>query len=312
MEIDDINSEIEALKAAALGERDSIEPEPELEPELEESEVVEVEPEVIPVVEAAEIETTEVVPEKEEVGVFTPVEFQLSSGRMITVDSLEELTALAKQGVAPVDNYSEVEDFIKQADFEQTDLQLLADAKKGSKEAISALAEKFGIDVLDLNANEGYQPEFKMEQRSEIDTFAEQILQNSELATEYRRVIKGVDESFMEFIHGNVDHLRVFSEHVKNGTAEKAIDGAYKIAAMERIPFHEAYEKAHSRLSPATESPAVEPQARQISDEEKKMRELAGLGGSTPKNTGKETKDVWKMSDEEFEEHKQSLQTNAQ
>lgn len=253
---------------------------------------------------------------------FEPIEVEVD-GSMISIESKEELLALAKKGLSPAQKArkdSDIETMAKQGGLSQADLALIIDAKNGDVNAIAKLAQIGNIDVLDIEEEKAdqYKQGFQISRESEVEIAAGEIMQDAEHADVFRNTIQNIgDEDFVKTISADANKLKAFSSHIKRGLAQKVIPLVKKEMALNGGNFYDNYAKIGLRLSKESSVPNAktevqnpnrqeEKPARQISEKEKKLRARAN-GGDKSESTGNRGKitadDIMDMSDEKFAEY---------
>ena len=327
MIIDEIDNELEELMAAADDERDGVVEPDEIDPIEPAGEIVEpviepiIEPEPEPIdpVEPAEPIIEPIIEPEIELEIepivepeFKPVTLTVD-GRDFEVTSMEDFHRLATRGAnvkAPrAESMVNEKNIIEQGKLSQADLTLLIDAKNGDANAIAKIAELGKIDVMDLteDMSKDYAASFQMQQESEVDKVAREIMDGNGEA-QFRAASETTPQDFRDEIATNAGYLRAFATHITDGKAEGFIANAKRNAVMSGKTFMQCYiQEATSHYSGqnntvvAPVAPIVAPPVRQVSAREIELRQLAadsrGGQGEAVVDSGK---DVWDLSDKEF------------
>ncbi len=237
---------------------------------------------------------------------FNPIEMKVN-GINITINSQEELLEFAQKGVSSLEDKpkidSDTDKFVNQAKLSSDDLTLLADAKAGDVNAIAKLAKDNNINLNNLtdeSANE-YQPQFEMTQKTEVDTVAENIMQDTKHAEHFKEVAQTVPSEFKNIISSDAKLLSVFSDQIRSGLAQKIIPEALKSQALQGGNFFDNYVKIGRDIYSSGKEQAKS-QPRKMTQEEVKLREQANIEHTkqVPKSKAKTADDIWNMSDEDF------------
>lgn len=235
---------------------------------------------------------------------FKPIEVDVS-GVKVTINSEEEMLAFVKKGASTFnkeqESFVEEKTIIEQGRISAEDLKLLVDAKNGSKEAIALLAKKANIDILDVEAEmaDSYKQQTQYQIQTEVDKVADEILSDTELASEFRKVIGILPSDFVNEVTTNARDLKAFAGHIKNGMAQKVIPMAITSQIVNGGTFLENYNKVGMELAQKEQQPKQE---RNVGEREQNLRKRASSGtGHNDSKTTNSSKDIWEMSDEEFE-----------
>lgn len=238
---------------------------------------------------------------------FEPIEVEVG-GLKVTINSKEEMLAYIKKGASSFnqrpESFQDEKLVIEQGQLSADDLKLLVDAKNGSKEAIAKLARMSNVDVLDLENEmaDKYQQQKQYYKRSEVDQVAGEILQDTEHASEFQKIAKALPVDFMEAIIADAKDLKAFSGHIKSGIAQKVIPLAINSQMLNGGTFLENYNKVGYAMSQQTTQTQEKQKERTVSEREADLRKKASSGGGHNHQTKESSgKDIWEMSDEEFE-----------
>jgi hypothetical protein len=127
---------------------------------------------------------------------------------------------------------------------------MLADIKSGNKTAINGLAEKYKVDLYDLDNDAVYKPEAQVNVPTEADYVAQEIMRDERLSAQFKDIVQYVPDSFKEALATDARVLRAFSDDVRSGVAQKILPEAMKTIAMNpNIDFIQAYMNADKNLS---------------------------------------------------------------
>ena len=236
---------------------------------------------------------------------FEPVTLDVN-GTEVTVDNISDLVAYAKKG-ASVANQTEthVEEklIIDQGQLSQDDLKLLVDAKNGSKEAIAKLAELGKVDTMEIEEDSAkdYRPQFQATQVSDVDKVANDIAQDADLKESFQRVTRTLPQDFTSQLSSDAGMLKDFARHVKDGIAQEIIPKALTAQMRDGGSFMDAYTKVGQQLTTERQKPAEVREERQVDTKAQKLREKATSNKSLKKTKVTGGKDIWDLSQEEFD-----------
>lgn len=235
---------------------------------------------------------------------FEPIEVEVA-GVKVTINSKEEMLAYIKKGAstftAEPEKFTEEKVILEQGKVSAEDLKLLVDAKNGSKEALALLARKANIDILDVESEmaDAYTQQTQYYKQSEVDKVADEILSDTELASEFKRVASALPQDFMSEITSNAHDLKAFSGHIKSGIAQQIIPQAINSQIVNGGTFLENYNKVGFAMSQKQAQPEVK---REVGQREQELRKRASSGsGHNNQSATNSGKDIWDMSDEDFD-----------
>jgi hypothetical protein len=235
---------------------------------------------------------------------FEPIEVEVA-GVKVTINSKEEMLAYIKKGASTFntepEKFTEEKVILEQGKVSAEDLKLLVDAKNGSKEALALLARKANIDILDVESEmaDDYTQQTQYYQQSEVDKVADEILSDTELASEFKRVASALPQDFMSEVTSNARDLKAFSGHIKSGIAQEVIPLAINSQIVNGGTFLENYNKIGQALAMKKAQPEVK---REVGQREQEFRKRASSGsGHNSQSVGNSGKDIWDMSDEDFD-----------
>ncbi len=188
---------------------------------------------------------------------------------------------------------------LKDSNISDGDIALLAAIKEGDINAVFKLAKNNNLDIMMADIDElddGKEYELQSKENTAVDNIANEILSNPEKLKAFDAVMNDalmVDESFAKAItQENV--LKVFTKHLENGTAEKLMPEAKRLARIKGIPVFDAYTMlGESELS---------------KNEEKDTTQVSRGKEGTRENPKKEVTedDIDDMDEEEFEKYLES------
>jgi len=238
---------------------------------------------------------------------FEAIEVEIN-GQIISLNSKDEMLAFIKNkgnvGNSTRHRKSQSEQIIEQGELSDSDLALLIDAKKGNKAAIAKLAKQSGVDIYDIDDDAAgtYKQEFQPTFASEVDEVAQDIMEDTQLHTQFQEVVKGIPQDFAQIIATDAKALKNFSRHVKSGLAQKVIPEAIKQQMLYGGSFIDNYSKIGREMSESEQAPEKSKTKRKENPRAKKLRERAknhkgNNKGTKTKITGE---DVWNMSTDDF------------
>jgi len=240
----------------------------------------------------------------------------------IEVGSKEELVKLAEKSLKTKTLFDKYKDDIaiieglKENGIEEEDLYLLAEAKKGNKNAIAKLIAKANIDPLDIDPEEAkdYKPN---EVKANMDyihskTILEEIQQDEEVYKKFNNlVMKDFDDESRQIVFKNSENLEAVASIIKSGvidailpkyTKYKLVDDKKPIEAL--ISAYEDYKKELETKKTEVKT-KVEKESKQKAIKRKKASEGVKPKKTTSKNSAKP--DFATMSEEDFEKYYNNL-----
>ena len=242
---------------------------------------------------------------------FTPIEVDFK-GSKITINSQEELLALATKGISNSNDAptraSENDMFVEQGQLSKEDLRTMIEAKAGNPAAMAKIAAMGNVDLdeLDEDMAQDYRPQFELQMKSEVEELATEILRDETHATQFKAVSAELPPEFMQSIGQDAQKLRAFSNHIKSGLAQEVIPLVYKDIALNGGSFFDSYANIGMKISEQrqnTRQQAPTEQKPRMSKREEKMRNRANGGDKSNSSHGAKTEadDIIAMSDAEFE-----------
>jgi len=152
-------------------------------------------------------------------------------GQKVSIETMKEAKDYIEASRNPNSNI--LQDFIKKGNIDESDLALLADIKAGKVGAMKKLADRNNLDLVDVDEFEGeYEPEAKMEIRDDIDIVLDNMRADTELATKFDGIVETLPDDFLSVIANDPRDLAAFIGQVKSGVAEELLPEAAKQAAL--------------------------------------------------------------------------------
>ncbi len=237
-------------------------------------------------------------------------------GMEIDITNPEELVVLAHKGFDYFKKTQELAQWrkdisvIEKGGLTTEELQVLAELKNGNKEAATALLKAYGVDPYELQTEEtptGFQPSDKFAPASEVELVAQEILSQPELAEKVKQTVSAVPQDFTQKVSSDPNLLRAFADHVRTGIAEQIIPEAMKRQMMYGGNFFDHYTEVGEALiggsKQQVEEPPVQPQTKELSDKERRLRQKAAPPKGKPKRQSfiRDAEEIWDLSDEEFD-----------
>jgi hypothetical protein len=240
-------------------------------------------------------------------------------GLELPVNNMQELITLAQQGLMvtrkteALKEHRQTIEMLKQSGVEEADIQMLADLKSGNKQALAGLAQRYNVDMFDVDADKGYTPQFKPQYATEADIVAQEIMADPVLAQSFKSVIEYVPESFKSVMASDAATLKAFSVDVQNGIAQRLLPETNKLlAAYPHLDFATAYTEAGNRIfnaqvpqvvANAPVGDARPSTARIVANADSNLKAKAGVTSSSSSNQFKsDGLDIWEngLSDHEL------------
>jgi len=240
----------------------------------------------------------------------------------IEVGSKEELVKLAEKSLKTkvlLDKYKDdiaIIEGLKENGIEDEDLYLLAEAKKGNKNAIAKLIAKANIDPLDIDPEEAkdYKPN---EVKANMDyiqskTILEEIQNDEDVYKKFNNlVMKDFDDESKQIVFKNPDNLEAVANIIKSGVIDAILPKYSKHKLIDDMKSIDALIKAYEEYKTELESKKtevkekIETKNREKTIKRKKASEGVKHKKQTTKNNAKP--DFATMSEEEFEKYYNSL-----
>jgi len=240
----------------------------------------------------------------------------------IEVGSKDELIKLAEKSLKTKTMFDKYKDDIaiieglKENGIEEEDLYLLAEAKKGNKNAIAKLLAKTNIDPLEIDPEEAkdYKPNEVKANMDYIQSKAilEEIQQDEDTYRKFNNlVMKDFDDESRQIVFKNAENLEAVAGIIKSGvidailpkyTKYKLVDDKKPIDAL--ISAYEDYKKELESKKTEVKT-KIEKESKQKAIKRKKASEGVKTKKTTSKNSSKP--DFATMSEEEFEKYYNNL-----
>lgn len=254
---------------------------------------------------------------------FTPFKLK-ADGVEIPIESLDELEKLASQGVNYTRKMQDMAPFRKQLsamvenNINEDDINLLIEAKGGSKEALATLINQAGVDALDIDAESanGYKPkQYGLnENQIELKDIVSQISSDTEYAMTENIVDKKWDDKSRGILEANPKAILDLHEDIKSGDYKKYEAEALKMKMMYGAQYSDVEYYAHVRNNDLAakkqeretkNSDAVEKEiARRNKQEKINKSSNKKKAAATPKSkagSNKSTVDYLNSPDEDYE-----------
>ncbi len=233
-------------------------------------------------------------------------------GINLPVNNPEEAKALMEKGLDYTRKTQELSNVRKEIDYmsahniSMADLQTLAEARGGSKTAVSKIAKDAAVDPYELDSEATYSPDEKFNpvEATEADQVAADIVSDPQLASDFQEMLSYVPDSFKETLRGNADTLRRFGKDVKNGIAKEVLPEALKLNAIAGggdftqhyiNAVQNVYGQNTQQEAPTQTEAAPAPTAKPVSPNRAKATV------TTPSGTDKTSAtSMWDMDDESF------------
>ena len=249
------------------------------------------------------------------------------NGKMIPINSMEELYTLASGGAAVTKKFQEIAAhkksiaIMQEHNLTEADLSLLIEARNGSKDALASLVKQSGIDSMDVTdkVSDGYQPGAYIPDESAINL--REVQQEISVDPEYQLtqniVNNFMDEPSQDMMIKNPEIIRGIHQDVKSGAYELVSAHAQKLKLMDggRRPFMEYYiqaaqegpapqEQVLNQNIPQQQAPLnnQQPQKRNVDKSKKRS-----AGSNKQKSAPASVKDINDMTDEELMAYREKI-----
>lgn len=253
-------------------------------------------------------------------------------GKTIDIDSIDELRQLASMGIDYTKKMQSIKPMRKMVDtltsnnITENDINLLIEAKKGNKEAISQFAKNAKVDLLDLDItsnDEPYQPQNYIPSDSQVEM--NEVIESIKQSPYYEQVTKvatqdwdeasrheiltnpallnGLFEEFQmnrfDRIQAQIDRMKVFGQ--TNGMTDLQL---YKKIVNEEISNYNS--QVEQQLQPQY-YPQYQPQPQPVvstvnrNSGKYKAMPVRGNSSNTQSSRRLDPSALLSMSDDEFE-----------
>ena len=243
--------------------------------------------------------------------IFTPFR---ANGKEITPRTVEDVISLMQMGA----NYTKkmqamapmrkVVESLDKAQITEEDLNFLIDLHKGDKEAIKELIKKNNIDIIDLDLDEiDYKPNKNNIASDEDVSFAEMLTDINESIPQIKEVLNNTwDAESKKLLLSDPRAMRALHEEISMGRFEKVqkqLEIEKTFGRYKGVPDVHAYIDLVNRMvaneqvnETSTKKESSKP-SKNIPDK----RKAAPSRGTSKSSSTLTAKDLFSMSDEEFE-----------
>ena len=240
-------------------------------------------------------------------------------GKLIPINSLEELYTLASGGGNLTQKYQKLSDHKKsiaimnQHKLSETDISLYAEALGGNKDALASLIKRSGIDTMEIeeDPSEGYVPgQFVPTDRAmNIQDIQDEISRDEEYSTTQNVVNNMMDEHSQEMLVQNPEMIRGIHMDIKSGAYQITQAKAEKLKLMDggRRPFMEYYIAAAQQEAPQQQQTPAPTESQAPAKKPANKSKKRAAGSTTTKTPPKSIKDVNDMGDDELMEYRESI-----
>ena len=194
------------------------------------------------------------------------------------------------------------------------DIQQMAAAKSGDKQALSNLAKQGEVDVFDLDNDmaDDYKPEpVQLAPQSDprIDVTANQILSNDTYRESFQKWFPTMPQDIQDAVTSNPDVLLGVQQDLEAGVFDKAMEQAYKYQRIDGMDFGSAYTRSKNELAVIQgEAPSAPPVSRG-----ERVRASGSRPTATTTNRGGYSEGVISdMSDDDFMKNYRDIITSVQ
>jgi len=165
------------------------------------------------------------------------------SGKYIPINSMEELYTLASGGAAvtqklqAISGHKKAIAIMENQGLSEVDLSLLAEIKRGSKDALASLIKESGIDSMDITdeISDGYNPgRFIPDDRQlSLQEVQKEISVDKEYALTQNLVNNFLDPKSQEMVVERPELIRGLHEDIKSGAYDYYSGHAQKLKLMD-------------------------------------------------------------------------------
>ncbi len=209
-------------------------------------------------------------------------------GKLFDIKSIDELRNLAEKGLdstiknQEISGHRDVIDTIEANGISMDDINLLANIKSGSFDALQQLQSAYGA-----NDNAEVQDMTTTSTESRIEAIAQTVM-SSNYADDFKSVVSIIDSGTMEKFRKSPEALEMLRQDVESGRAKSFLPDVERAMAVDGLTFVQAYKKIGD--------------ARSASNTQRK--EKAKSLGSAPRaagsNTAPKPSGAWEMSSDDF------------
>jgi hypothetical protein len=205
---------------------------------------------------------------------------------------------------------------LQSGEITKDDLILMAEAKRGNKDAIAKMAQLNNVDVFELDeeAAENYAPqrEYATGPQLEMQELAQELLADEVVAPAMESFSNDMPDDFREALSTNSAVLKGFAQDIRSGAAKEIYPHAVAAQAMHGGSFIQHYQQIGMKMFGQEQQPQaqpqaapneVEPQKRQVSERERNLRQkaFAPRGGQQSKSFLNDAQSIWDMPEDEFD-----------
>ncbi len=268
-------------------------------------------------------EDSEPADEKEPAFELKPVKI---AGVEYPVNSIDELYALASQGgrftqkMQTIKPYTKSVEIIKENDLTPEDLALIADVKKGSKDAIAKLLKEANVDPMDIDEDvmeQEYVPKTPIPNDEEMKLIevVNEISSDPEFQTTRQVVDEQWDEASREVLQKNPELILGLHEDVRTGVFAQVYPEAKKLAILDGYKHSDIeYYVQAGQLVQSQQANQQQPEQSQQPKQENETIRKKRKAASVPKGASSKKPDVidyMSMSDDEFEKMREEILNRA-
>lgn len=222
------------------------------------------------------------------------------------VNNMKELVTFANAGADYTQKRQEeaplrkIGEYVNQQNLTMDELQLLADAKRGDKTAISNMVNRYGVDIYDLDTNAEYKPSVQSTfiEHNEVDDIAREISEDKQLLENMQNSLKIVPSNIANEIVARADLLDGFRQDVANGIAQQVLPEVTKRMNIDSITrnnigksFYQYYGEVAQEIGNQPEVQQVAKQTQQVVNPIDKAK--AGISSTKISNSTSSDIDVW-------------------
>ena len=244
------------------------------------------------------------------------VEFQplKINGEEIPIENMQELYSLGSKGGHFTQSMQEIAPYrrsisaMKENNLTETDINLLIEARLGNKDALAALVQSSGVDILDVEEkpSEGYQAKQygQSQQQMAIQDIQQDLGREPEFATTSNVIDNQWDAASRAELAKNPEMIRGLHEDIKSGVYQQVSPQASKLAIMDgnrksKLEYYMeagqqyfAIQDAEAERRAGSGQPAPQTNSRQ-------KRSAGNPGGNSSKKP--DVIDYLNMSDDEYD-----------
>jgi hypothetical protein len=193
-------------------------------------------------------------------------------------------------------------------DISEEDLNLLVEAKQGSKEALAKLMSNSGVDPLDVEVEEhsNYKPADygKDEVDMEMDIVRKEILADTEYSEQVKEAVTSMPEDMYTKISSSANNLKALHQDIRAGIYQEVMPEVVKLQALygKTEPTMDTYVKVANKLfnekSAAQKQETVKKAVKDTTRANNRKR--VAPTSKSPKKDSYIKQDIKSMDDDEF------------